>query len=131
MKNVGVKKIFTILLLGALLLPVITGVNKIAHYAIDFREYKAQCKNRDNIEITCNGLCILGSELASDSKETDPTAPLVPTIENLIPLFVTQNDRLESIQSFVTISKKTIPSFYKDLASQSFINELIKPPTLV
>lgn len=113
------------------MIPILAGVIKIAHYAVDLKEYKAQCINREVKEISCNGLCKLSSELASESKESENQNPIIPTIENLLPVFLNLREAQASIISFAFVLGKSNNYSYKDPVSQKFINELIKPPTAV
>lgn len=125
------KKLNSVLLQIALLMPVFTGVIKVLTYAIEFKEYQAQCINRDIEEISCNGLCKLGSELSSEARDTESQIPAIPSIENLIPLFYSHKSEPSNLTAWTFISKNLNSYSYIEPVSESFINELIKPPTLV
>lgn len=125
------KKILSTILFLALLLPVFVGMQKITRYVFDYNEYKAQCKNRENLEVSCNGLCKFGSELASDESKPEKQQPTLPTIENLIPLFVYAYSESSPKFPLWNVHQTALNHAYREPKSQLFINELIKPPIMV
>jgi hypothetical protein len=121
---------FHILVALAILTPTCIGFSKVVRYYIDFEDYKKSCKNRDNSEISCNGLCRLSEELAAEGNVDDVHPPVLPNVENILPLFI----GIFKTSGFVVIEfiKVFSKSFYYLLHfnSHEFVKELIKPPAI-
>ncbi|MFN4299080.1 MAG: hypothetical protein ACK4EX_05015 [Thermaurantimonas sp.] len=112
------------------MMPALIGAFKLSSYFLELERYKIQCKNRDNTEIICNGLCKLSEELSLESQDNEPSKPLLPPIENIIPLFYcTENDSLLPEVPLLFI-KKTNHYHYKAFLPQNVISKLEKPPTV-
>lgn len=124
------KKAFAYLIQFALMLPALIGAIKLSSYFLELEKYKAQCKNRDKTEITCNGLCKLSEELSLETQENEPSKPLLPTIENIIPLFYCAENHPLLPEAPLRLIKQTNYHHYIAFIPQNVLLKLEKPPTV-
>ncbi|GCD78560.1 hypothetical protein JCM31826_20420 [Thermaurantimonas aggregans] len=124
------KKAFAIVIQFALLLPALVGALKLSSYFLELEKYKAQCKNRDNTEITCNGLCKLSEELSLETSENEPVQPLFPTIENILPLYYCYTSAPLLPVILYQVGKQSNNHYYKVFFPKGVRSRLEKPPTV-
>ncbi|MCH8555616.1 MAG: hypothetical protein LAT76_10685 [Schleiferiaceae bacterium] len=79
------KKLFSIALIGVLLVPVLLKILVLSNYALAYNDYLARCENKADVALQCNGLCQMSKELqaTTQQREEAPEFPRVLQLEVL------------------------------------------------
>ena len=124
------KKLFSILLLSAFLMPQFVKIGVFVSFKAnqDFIA-KVLCINKDKPEMKCNGKCHLAKEL-NKTESKDENLPITISNKTEITLFIEDQEVLEFEKLFYFTTKERFSDIKKDYHS-SFIDGVFHPPKVV
>lgn len=124
------KKLFSILLLSAFLLPQLVKVGIFVSFKAnqDFIA-KVLCINKDKPEMKCNGKCHLAKEL-NKTENKDENLPITISNKTEITLFIENQETFELKKQLGFLTKERFSDIKKDYHS-SFIDGVFHPPRVV